>query len=143
MKVSLSYSENMHFTASVRHFKNIHVDESEVFYGNDLAPSPIEYILIGTGGCIASTFVFCMQKNKVLIEKLDVDVEGILKHSGSKDSLKLIKITVELLVTLKEGESSEIIDKIDILDYCPVFNAINSGISLDIKINQKSISDRL
>ena len=141
MKVSLSYSENMHFTASVRHFKNIHVDESEAFHGDDLAPSPIEYVLIGTGGCIASTFVFCMQKNKVLIEKLDVDVEGILKHSGSKSSLKLIKITVELLVTLKEGESSEKIETCFnmVQDYCPLFNAINSGIPLDINIlNQKS-----
>ena len=142
MKVSLSYSENMHFTASVRHFKNIHVDESEAFHGDDLAPSPIEYVLIGTGGCIASTFVYCMQKNKVLIEKLEVDVEGILKHSGAKKSLKLIRIIVELLVTLKEGESSE---KIDICfkmlqDYCPIFNAINSGIPLNINIsNQKSI----
>ena len=138
MKVSLSYSENMHFTASVRHFNNIHVDESEAFHGDDLAPSPIEYVLIGTGGCIASTFVYCMQKNKVLIEKLEVDVEGTLKHSDPKDSLKLIKITVELLVTLKEGESSE---KIDIchkmlLDYCPIFTAINSGIPLNINISK-------
>jgi len=142
MKVSLSYSENMHFTASARHFKNIHIDESEAFHGDDSAPSPVEYVLIGTGGCIGSTFVFCLQKNKVLIEKLDVNVEGTLKHSGVNDSLKLIKITVELLVTLKEGESSE---KIEIcrkmfLDYCPIFNAFNSGIPLDIKIsNQKSI----
>ena len=142
MKVSLSYSENMHFTASTRHFINIHVDESEAFHGDDLAPSPIEYVLIGTGGCIASTFVFCMQKNKVLIEKLDVDVEGILKHSGENDSLKLIKITVELLLTLKEGESSEKVDicREMLLNYCPVFSAINSGIPLDINIsNQKSI----
>jgi putative redox protein len=142
MKVSLSYSENMHFTASVRHFKNIHVDESEAFHGDDLAPSPIEYVLIGTGGCIASTFVFCMQKNKVLIEKLEVDVEGILKHSGSNNSLKLIKITVELFVTLKEGESSEKIDVCRelLINYCPIFNAVNSGIPLNINIsNQKSI----
>ena len=139
MKVSLSYSENMHFTASVRHFKNIHVDESEAFHGDDLAPSPIEYVLIGTGGCIASTFVFCMQKNKVLIEKLEVDVEGILKHSGSSNSLKLIKITVELLVTLKEGESTKKLDicRRVLLDNCPVFNAINSGIPLDINISNQ------
>lgn len=142
MKVSLSYSENMHFTASARHFKNIHVDESEAFHGDDLAPSPIEYVLIGTGGCIASTFVFCMQKNKVLIEKLEVDVEGILKHSGAKNSLKLISITVELLVTLKKGESSEKIDICEkrLLDYCPIFNAFTTGIPLNISIsNQKSI----
>lgn len=142
MKVSLSYSENMHFTASTRHFKNIHVDESEAFHGDDLAPSPIEYVLIGTGGCIASTFVFCLQKNNVLIEKLEVDVEGILKHSGENNSLKLIKITVELLVTLKEGESSEKIQicRRNFLDFCPIFNAINSGIPLNINIsNQKSI----
>ena len=142
MKVSLSYSENMHFTASARHFNNIHVDESEAFHGDDSAPSPVEYVLIGTGGCIGSTFVFCLQKNKVLIEKLDVDVEGILKHYGANNSLKLIKITVELLVTLKEGESSEKIDMCykRLLEYCPIFNAFNSGIPLNIKIsNQKSI----
>jgi len=137
MKVSLTYSENMHFTATARHFEKIHVDESDAFHGDDLAPSPIEYVLIGTGACIGSTFVYCLKKNKVAIEKLDVNVEGILKHSGQKNSLKLNKINVGLVITLKKGESS---DKIDLCqkmlpDYCPIFNAFNTGIPLNINIS--------
>ena len=141
MKVSLSYSENMHFTASARHFKNIHVDESEAFHGDDLAPSPIEYVLIGTGGCIGSTFVYCLKKNKVVIEKLEVDVEGILKHSGPNNSLKLIKIIVGVVVTSKKGGLSEKIDLCHkmLQEYCPLFNAFTTGIPLNINIsNQKS-----
>ena len=139
MKVSLTYSENLHFTATARHFENIHVDESEAFHGDDLAPSPIEYVLIGTGGCIGSTFMYCLKKNKVVIEKLEVDVEGILKHSGPNNSLKLIKIIVGLVVTPKEGGASEKIDLCHktLMEYCPIFNAFTKGIPLNIDISNQ------
>ena len=58
MKVTLNHSENLHFTANARDFKMIPIDASESFHGTNLGPSPIEYLLIGIGGCISSSFVY-------------------------------------------------------------------------------------
>ena len=52
MKVSLKYSEKQHFIASVRHFNDIQIDEPESFHGTDKGPSPVEFYLIGIGGCL-------------------------------------------------------------------------------------------
>ena len=81
MKVSLKYSENLHFTASARHFDDIHIDEPESFHGTDKGPSPVEFFLIGIGGCLGSTFAYCLQRHNVEIDALEVVVDGLLKHA--------------------------------------------------------------
>ena len=135
MKVTLNYSEKMHFKASARHFE-VHLDEPESFHGTDLAPSPIEYFLIGTGGCIGSTFIFCLQKHKLAFESFKVIVDGTLQHVGPKNRLKLVKIDIELLVSLNESVSKE---KLDICnktfqDYCPISDVITQKIPLNVKV---------
>jgi len=136
MRVTLNYCENMHFSANARDFKNIHVDEAETFHGNNLAPSPIEYFLIGTGGCIGSTFAYCLQKNKIPIVNLEIVVDGTLKHSGPKSRLRLINIKVELIITLKKDESNENFNfcRKTFLDHCPISNLL---IPLNIKVTKK------
>ena len=139
MKVSVKYSENLHFTASARHFGDLHLDEPESFHGTDLGPSPVEYLLIGIGGCLGSTFAYCLQKQDVEIDALEVIVDGQLKHSGPKMSLKLVNIEAELLVTAKDGGSSGKIEQCikTFLDYCIVSNSITQGVPLDVKVSQK------
>lgn len=110
MKVTLNYSEKIHFIASARHFNNIHVDEPESFHGTDLAPSPIEYFLIGTGTCIGSTFIYCLQKHNVTIENLKVIVDGTLKHIGPKNRLRLVKIDIEIIINVEENLPNEKIE---------------------------------
>ncbi|MHA1483676.1 MAG: OsmC family protein [Candidatus Heimdallarchaeaceae archaeon] len=61
MKVTLTYSRNLHFKASVRSFEDLNVDEPESFHGTDLGPSAVEYLLIGIGGCLGTTFTHCLQ----------------------------------------------------------------------------------
>ena len=135
MKVALNYSEKLHFEASVRHFK-VHLDEPESFHGTDIAPSPIEYFLIGTGGCIGSTFIYCLQKHNVAIESFKVIVDGTLKHVGPKYRLKLVKIDIELLVNLNEGVSKENLDLCNATfqEYCPISDVITQKIPLNIKV---------
>jgi putative redox protein len=139
MKVSIKYSENLHFTASARHFDNIQLDEPESFHGTDIGPSPVEYYLIGIGGCLGSTFTYCLQKQKVEIDSLEVVVDGQLKHASPNMSLQLINIEVELLITVKDGQPSDKIEQCvkTFQDYCVVSNSITQGVPLDVKISQK------
>jgi uncharacterized OsmC-like protein len=138
MKVTLSYTEKLHFTATARHFSDIHVDEPESFYGTNLAPSPIEYFLVGTGSCIGSTFIFCLQKHNILIENLTIIVDGILKHIGPNNRLKLVQIDIEILINLKESISNEQFEVChkSFQEFCPITHVITQGIPLNIKITK-------
>ena len=139
MKVTLKYSEKQHFTASARHFHGIHVDEPESFHGTDVGPSPVEYFLIGIGGCLGSTFKYCLQKQDVEIDLLEVVVDGQLKHAGPKMSLKLVYIEAELFITAKNEESSDKIEQCikNFRDYCIVTNSITQGVPIDVKVSRK------
>ena len=137
MKVLLDYTKDLHFKASARNFKDINVDEPVSFHGTDLGPSAVEYLLIGIGGCLGTTFTFCLQKNKIELETLKVIVEGELSHTGPKMLLRLVNLTVDLNFTPKEPSSEKEINKCmkEFLDYCIITNSIEKGIP--IKVNCK------
>ena len=139
MKVTLKYSEQQHFIASARHFNDIQVDEPESFHGTDKGPSPVEFFLIGIGGCLGSTFTYCLQKQNVEIDTLEVVVDGQLKHAGPKMLLRLVNIEAELLITARDNDSSEKIEQCikTFREYCIVTNSITQGVPLDVKVSKK------
>ena len=135
MKVTLSYSENLHFIGSARHFDNIQIDEPETFNGTDLAPSSLEYLFLGIGGCIGSSFVYCLQKNGIILEKLKIVVDGKLKHTGPKMILEIVNIDVKINFVTKNRQQEEKIDycKRIFQDYCPALNIMRNPIPLNIR----------
>jgi len=139
MKVNLKYQTQMHFVASARQFEEIHIDEPESFHGSDLGPSAVEYFLIGTGGCIGSTFVYCLNKNNVIFENLDIIVNGTLKHEGPEKRLRLIRIDVEIFVKLNDNNSNGNFDLCvkRFQEHCPISNFLTQGGPLNINISKK------
>ena len=139
MKVSISYSENIHFTAKARSFTGFHIDEPESFHGTDLGPSSTEYLLIGIGGCMGSSLAYCLQKRKIKIKDMEIIVDGKLKVEGPKNHLRLAKVNVELFLSLKKGNSSQNVDTCinNFLEYCVLTNSVIQGIPIDIKVNKK------
>ena len=139
MKVTLEYLEQLHFSASTRQFKEIHIDEPESFHGTNLAPSPIEYFLIGTGSCIGATFIFSLKKYNIKIKNFKIIVDGTLKHVGSSNRLRLIKIDIEFLISLTEDVSNEDLELCyeTFQEYCPISDSITKGIPLNISFSSK------
>jgi len=135
MKVRVKYAENLHFKGFARHFESIDLDEPESFNGTDIGPSPIEYYLMGIGGCIGATFAYCLQKKKGAIKELEIIVNGELKHMAPKLRLKLAKIEIKIVFSLKQGVSIKIIDycKSKFQEYCPLSESVINGIPLTIK----------
>ena len=139
MKVVLKHSENLHFTASARQFNDIHIDEPESFHGTDKGPSSVEFFLIGIGGCIGSTFTYCLQKKDVKIDDLEIIVDGQLKHTGPKMHLRLVNVEIELILTVARDKSSEKVEECmkTFQEYCIVSNSLNRDLRMDIKVLRK------
>ncbi|MFX1447417.1 MAG: OsmC family protein [Promethearchaeota archaeon] len=134
MKVVLDYNKNLHFKATARNFKNFNVDEPISFHGTDLGPSAIEYLLIGIGGCLGTTFIYCLQKNNIELEKLEVVVDGKLSHTGPKMFLRLVNVDVDLKFTAMEASSDVEINRCinEFTEYCIVTNSIANGLPIHI-----------
>ena len=138
MKITLSYQGNQQFKANVRHFKEVIIDEPKSFHGDDQGPSPIEYFLIGTGSCIASSLIFCLNKNKVKFSDYKVMVEGKLKHKGPKMLLKLVQILVKVELHVEDEKSKAALEycKSIFQSHCPLSDSLINGIPLELEINE-------
>ncbi|MBY9015991.1 MAG: OsmC family protein [Candidatus Lokiarchaeota archaeon] len=136
--MTLSYNRNLHFKASVRNFKDFNVDEPESFHGTDLGPSAVEYLLVGIGGCLGTTFIYCIQKRNIELNEFKVLVEGKLTHVGPKKLLRLVNVDVEMKFSVKETTSKESINKCvkDFRENCIVSNSITDGLPIKVNCSQ-------
>ena len=135
MKVALTYNRDLLFKASVRNFKDFNVDEPESFHGTNLGPSAVEYLLVGIGGCLGTTFIYCLQKRNIELNECNMLVDGKLSHAGPKKRLKLVNVDVEMKFSAKGTTSKERINECikDFRENCIVTNSIADG--LPIKVN--------
>ena len=135
MKVTLTYNRDLHFKASVRSFDDFNVDEPESFHGTNLGPSAVEYLLVGIGGCLGTTFIYCLQKGNIELKECRVLIDGTLSHIDPKKRLKLVNVDVEMKFSAKETASKERINKCikDFRENCIVTSSIADG--LPIKVN--------
>jgi len=138
MKVSLNYTENLHFKASARQFNDFSVDEPTPFHGMDLGPSSVEYVLIGIGGCLGTSFIYCLQKRNIKMKSVEIVVDGKLSHVGPKMLLRLTKVDAEIKFKPEENASSEDIFECikNFREYCIVSNSIVDGLPINVNCNK-------
>jgi len=139
MKVVLDYTKDLHFKASARNFKDFNIDEPASFHGTDLGPSAVEYLLIGIGGCLGTTFIYCLQKNNIELETFEVVVEGELSRTGPKMLLRLVNVDVDMKFTPKEASSDVEINRCmkEFTEYCIVTNSIAEGVNVNVNCNKR------
>lgn len=139
MKITINYCNNLHFKAKTRDFDNILIDEPETFHGTDLAPSPVEYLLIGIGGCLSSTFVYCLRKRNIEIDDLETIIDSVLKHDQPGLYLRLKQIHIEFNLSLKENTNETELNKCidEFTKYCPVYEPVLNGIPININFKKK------
>jgi uncharacterized OsmC-like protein len=139
MKVTLKYENNLRFTAIARSFTEIQVDEPQSSHGTDQGPSPVEYFLIGIGGCVGNTFAYCLQKRNVDIVNLEILIEGKLKHIGPKMRLRLVNIDCKVLLTPKNDTSNKDIEKCikEFQGHCVLSNSIIKHLQTNVQVLKK------
>ncbi|MFW9949783.1 MAG: OsmC family protein [Candidatus Thorarchaeota archaeon] len=133
LKIMLSYDNNLHLKAKVRQFTDIDIDEPHSFHGTDLGPSSVEYLLIGIGGCLSTTFIYCLQKRKIILKNLEVIIDGKLGHKNQKRKLRLLEVNVTLQYSIEENNSLKIQTCIkEFQQHCIVSNSIKEGFPINV-----------
>jgi putative redox protein len=139
MKIIITYCNNLYFKAKIRKFDNLLIDEPKSFHGTDLGPSPVEYLLTGIGGCLSSTFAYCLGKRNIEIDDLEIIINGVLKHDQPNHFLRLKQIQVEFNLSLKEGYNKDELDDCiaEFKNYCPIYDPLINGIPIKIDFKKK------
>ncbi|MFO8018510.1 MAG: OsmC family protein [Promethearchaeia archaeon] len=140
MKVHIKHSENLHFLGSAREFTHIHMDEPESFHGTNKGPSPVEYFLLGIGGCMGSTFAFSCQKNGIEVQDISITIDGELTHREDRENLlQFEKIEGHIDFIPKDAYDEKKIKQSirEFQKYCVLSNSIRQGIPLDVNVEWK------
>lgn len=138
MQVKLDHLENLHFKASVRDFEKFDLDEPKSFHGTNLGPSPVEYLLIGIGGCLGSSFMYCLNKKTIKVTNLKIVIDGKIKHKGPTLRLRLVQVDITILYELEDKSFREKADTCinEFKQYCVVSDSLVNGIPLNIECKE-------
>ncbi len=88
----IKWIENLKFIAKGNSEHSIILDTKKEFGGENSAPSPMEYILFGLGGCTGMDVVSILKKMNYKIDEFYIDIEAERKEEHPK-IYKNIKIT--------------------------------------------------
>ncbi|MFC5047145.1 OsmC family protein [Aquimarina hainanensis] len=100
MKIQLKrIDQDYHFELINERGHVTHIDNKTENGGHDLAPSPMEYVLMGVAGCSAIDVISILKKQRQQITAYSAEVDGRREKIGGASPFKEIKVTVYL-----EGE---------------------------------------
>jgi uncharacterized OsmC-like protein len=126
------------FRAQTRRFTVI-VDEPEELGGTDEAPNPVEYVLIGFGGCLNVMAHLIAQELGFTIRRLEIELKGTLnpdrlfgrskaERAGYKHIEAQLKIDADADKTLLQEWLTRINDR------CPVNDNLSNPTSVMISV---------
>lgn len=140
MRIELDWTGNIGFTAKTRQFDGLAIDEPEEFHGDDRGPSSVEYLGVAIGGCLGTSFSYCLKRMEVPIKTMSIAIDVDLHHEEIDDGnfLRITGITAEMNVTLKNDEDSELLDLCieSYKKYCVVTQSVIAGIPVDVQIKK-------
>lgn len=121
----------------VRDFDFI-IDEPEKLGGENLAPTPMEYITGALSGCFVVTIEMVSQDQEFNMISLDVNCEGVVDHRGlfgtADVSPHFQDAKVDITVVTDEAADRHPEFERESLVRCPVYNLIKDS-GVDIKVN--------
>jgi uncharacterized OsmC-like protein len=140
MKIELDWTGNIGFTAKTRQFTGLAIDEPEEFHGDDRGPSSVEYLGIAIGGCLGTSFSYCLKKMEVPIKTMRISIDVNLHHvdMDGVNPLRVTGIAAEINVVLENDEDSELLDLCieSYKKYCVVTQSVIAGIPVDVQITK-------
>ncbi|KAA1244588.1 OsmC family protein [Aquimarina sp. RZ0] len=97
MKIRLKRIDNdYHFELTNERGHVTHIDSKAEVGGHDLAPSPMEYVLMGVAGCSAIDIISILKKQRQEITTYRAEVDGTRVEAGGAKPFKTIAVTVYL-----------------------------------------------
>ncbi|WP_281989437.1 OsmC family protein [Aquimarina aggregata] len=134
MKVQLKRIDNdYHFELKNERGHIAHIDSKAEVGGHDLAPSPMEYVLMGVAGCSAIDVISILKKQRQEITDYRAEVDGTREKIDGATPFKSIAVTVFL-----EGEiapdKAKRAAQLSFEKYCSVSKTLEPTATIEYKV---------
>jgi len=134
MKIELKrIDDDYHFELRNERGHITHIDSKAVVGGHDLAPSPMEYVLMGVAGCSAIDIISILKKQRQKITEYRAEVNGSRVKIEDATPFKEIDVTVYL-----EGEivpeKAKRAAQLSFEKYCSVSKTLEPTASINYKV---------
>jgi putative redox protein len=134
MKITLKrINENCHFELQNERGHTVYLDSRAEFGGDDLAPSPMEILLMGVAGCSAIDIISILKKQRQKITHYYAEVEGERVQVDEAKPFRKIKVTVYLEGEIDEAKAQKAA-QLSFEKYCSVSKTIEPTASIDYKV---------
>jgi uncharacterized OsmC-like protein len=129
-KAATKPQDGLTIECGARNFKII-LDEPESLGGNDKGMNPVECLLAALGACKCIVAKAFAQKNKINLQDIRIELEGILDPDGFLGKNKDAKIGFSKITTrfyIKADNTKDEIEKfVDFIEkHCPVHDTLEN-----------------
>jgi len=134
MKIQLErIDEDYHFELKNERGHVTYIDSKAVVGGHDLAPSPMEYILMGVAGCSSIDIISILKKQRQQISSYRAEVIGNREKVGAATPFNLIEVIVYLegdIVPAKAKKAAQL----SFEKYCSVSKTLEPTATVVFKV---------
>jgi putative redox protein len=134
MKITLNrINDNYHFQLKNERGHIVELDSRAEFGGNDLAPSPMELLLMGVAGCSAIDIISILKKQRQEITSYKTEVEGVREQIQDAKPFKEITVTVFLEGNINEEKAVKAA-QLSFEKYCSVSKTLEPTAKINYKV---------
>ena len=134
MKIQLNRIDNdFHFELKNERGHVTHIDSKAAAGGHDLAPSPMEYVLMGVAGCSSIDIISILKKQRQEITDYKVEVNGIREKIEDATPFKTIEVTVFLEGDV-QPEKAKRAAQLSFEKYCSVSKTLEPTATIEYKV---------
>ncbi len=111
------------------------VDEMKPI-GNGIGPNPSRLLSTAVGHCLSSSLLYCLEKARVRVKKLDTNVTAIIERN-KEGYLRISGLNVQIQLQVPDEDKMKVPRCLTIFEnYCTVTQSVRQGIDVKVNINQ-------
>lgn len=134
MKIQLKrIDSDYHFELSNERGHVTYIDSTAKVGGYDLAPSPMEYVLMGVAGCSAIDVISILKKQRQEIKEYRAEVDGTREEIDGAKPFKHIVVTIFLEGDIAP-EKAKRAAQLSFEKYCSVSKTLEPTAQIDYKV---------
>ena len=134
MKVTLNrINKDYHFELQNERGHKVYLDSRAEFGGSDLAPSPMELLLMGVAGCSAIDIISILKKQRQEITSYKTEVEGFREQIEEAKPFKTITVIIFLEGSINEEKALKAA-QLSFEKYCSVSKTLEPTAKISYKL---------
>lgn len=134
MKVTLDrINKDYYFELQNERGHKVYLDSRAEFGGSDLAPSPMELLLMGVAGCSAIDIISILKKQRQEITSYKTEVEGFREQIEEAKPFKTITVIIFLEGSINEEKALKAA-QLSFEKYCSVSKTLEPTAKISYKL---------